>query len=43
MTNLLKSFKGTDQIIYPVRDDEDDESKRKWENILANYEDEGIY
>lgn len=44
MTNLLKSYKGQDHIIYPVRDAERDaESSRKWENILANYKDEGKY
>lgn len=43
MTNLLKSYKGEDHIIYPVRDDEDTESRRKWENLLANFNDEGKY
>jgi len=41
MTNLLKSFKGQDNIIYPARDDDDAESSRKWENLLANFKDEG--
>jgi len=41
MTNLLKTYKGQDQLIYPVRDDEDPESRRKWENLLANFKDEG--
>lgn len=43
MTNLLKSYKGQDNINYPVRDDEDAESRRKWENVLANFKDEGKY
>lgn len=43
MTNLLKSYKGQDHIIYPARDEEDAESNRKWENILANFKDEGKY
>lgn len=43
MTNLLKSYKGEDHIIYPVRDDEDTESRCKWENLLANFNDEGKY
>lgn len=43
MTNLLKSFKGQDNIIYPVRDNDDAESNRKWENLLANFKDEGEY
>lgn len=43
MTNLLKSFKGQDHIIYPVRDDDDAESSRKWQNLLANFKDEGEY
>lgn len=41
MTNLLKSYKGQDNIIYPARDDDDAESSRKWENLLANFKDEG--
>lgn len=43
MTNLLKSYKGQDNINYPVRDDEDTESGSKWENELANFKDEGKY
>lgn len=42
MTNLLKSYKGED-IIYPTRNGDDAESIRKWENLIANYEDEGEY
>lgn len=41
MTNLLKSYKGEDHINYPERDDEDAESRRKWENLLVNFNDEG--
>lgn len=43
MTNLLKSYKGQDHIIYPARDDDDAESSRKWENLLTNFKDEGKY
>lgn len=43
MTNLLKSYKGQDNINYPARDDEDAENRRKWENVLANFKDEGKY
>lgn len=42
MTNLLKSYKGDDNI-YPTRNSDDAESIRKWENLIANYEDEGEY
>lgn len=42
MTNLLKSYKGDEHIIYPARDD-DAEGSRKWENLLANFKDEGEY
>ncbi|KAL4111819.1 hypothetical protein QTP88_015704 [Uroleucon formosanum] len=42
MTNLLKSYKGQDNIIYPARDDDDAESSRKWENLLANFKDEEL-
>lgn len=41
MTNLLKSYKGQDNIIYPAREDDDAESNRKLENVLANFKDEG--
>lgn len=43
MTNLLKSYKGQELIVYPDRDDEDAESSHKWENLLANFKDEGNY
>lgn len=43
MTNLLKSYKGEDNTIYPTRNGDDVESIRKWENLIANYEDEGEY
>lgn len=43
MTNLLKSYKGQDQIIYPTREEDDLESIRKWDDILANFKDEGKY
>lgn len=44
MTNLIKSYKGQNQIIYPDRNDaEDAESSSKWENLVANYSDEGEY
>jgi len=43
MTNLLKSYKGQDQIIYPARNEEDAESSDKLDNILANFKDEGKY
>lgn len=42
MTNLLKSYKGQEHIVYPARDD-DTEGSEKWENLLANFKDEGIY
>lgn len=43
MTNLLKSYKGEDNIIYPTPNGDDAESIRKWENLIANYKDEGEY
>jgi len=43
MTNLLKSYKGQDHIIYPARNEEDAESSDKLDNILANFKDEGKY
>lgn len=43
MTNLIKSYKGQNQVVYPDRNDEDAESSSKWENLVANYTDEGEY
>lgn len=49
MTNLLKAYKGENRIIYPLRenvdddDDDDDEDSNKWENLLSNVNEEGIF
>jgi hypothetical protein len=43
MTNLLKSFKGQDKLTYPTREEDDAESIRKWDDLLANFKDEGKY